>query len=186
MDKINLIVGENLKKIRKERNLTLKEMSDITGVSKSMLGEIERSVSNPTITVLWKIAGGLKIPFTQLIHSEKASVNIVRSSEMGTVNSSGEFKISSIFNYDPEKKFEIYTMFFPAKSKSEIKQHNKGIEEYILVFQGKLVVEINAIKHKLSTGDSITFLSDIPHRYLNEDDEETKVYSIMYYSDNNK
>lgn len=184
MDKINLIVGENLKKIRKERNLTLKEMSDITGVSKSMLGEIERSVSNPTITVLWKIAGGLKIPFTQLIDREKASVNIVRKTEMGTVKSSEEFKISSIFNYDPEKKFEIYTMVFPAGSKSEIKEHNKGIEEYILVFQGELVVEIDNIKHELFTGDSITFLSDTPHRYINESNEETQVYSIMYYADN--
>ncbi|SHJ90581.1 transcriptional regulator, XRE family with cupin sensor [Dethiosulfatibacter aminovorans DSM 17477] len=186
MDKINVIVGENLKKIRKERNLTLKEMSDITGVSKSMLGEIERSVSNPTIAVLWKIASGLKIPFTQLIHSEKASVNIVRSPDMKIINSGDEFTISSIFDYDPEKKFEIYTISFPVKSKSEIKQHNKGIEEYILIFEGELVVEIGGVKHQLNTGDSITFLGDIPHRYLNESNMETKVYSIMYYTDNNK
>lgn len=186
MDKINIIVGENLRKIRKDRNLTLKEMADITGVSKSMIGEIERSVSNPTISVLWKIASGLKIPFTQLIHNEKASVNIVRSSDMKTINLDDEFKISSVFDYDPEKKFEIYTISFPVNSKSEVKQHNKGIEEYILIFEGELVVEIDGIKHQLNTGDSITFLGHIPHRYLNESNIESKVYSIMYYKDNNK
>ena len=127
MDKINSIVGENLKKIRKERNLTLKEMADITGVSKSMLGEIERSVSNPTITVLWKIVGGLKIPFTQLIQDEEVSVKIVRNTDVELINPGEAFKISSIYNYDPEKQFEIYNMTFPSKTEGEIKQHNKGI-----------------------------------------------------------
>lgn len=181
MEKINSIVGENLKNIRKDRNLTLQEMSDITGVSKSMLGEIERSVSSPTITVLWKIVSGLKIPFTHLLQDQKVSVIIVKSSDQDVVTTDDAFKITPIFNYESEKKFETYSMTFPAFSKGDIKNHNKGIVEYLFVYKGELVVEIGDTEYNVNTGDSIRFFADSPHRYINKSDEETKVYSIMYY-----
>ena len=49
------MIGEQLKKIRKQKNLTLEQVSALTSVSKPMLGQIERGRSVPTITTLWKI-----------------------------------------------------------------------------------------------------------------------------------
>ena len=50
MDNLNLIIANNLKRIRDERKLSLDKVADLTGVSKSMLGQIERGESNPTIS----------------------------------------------------------------------------------------------------------------------------------------
>ncbi|PAB59853.1 helix-turn-helix domain-containing protein [Anaeromicrobium sediminis] len=185
MERIRSIVGNNLRIIRKEKQLTLQELSDITGVSKSMLGEIERSVTNPTITVLWKIVGGLKIPFTMLIQEEKPTVTMVREKDTKSFIEKDEFKISSIFEFDPEKKFEIYHIQFSPGSKHESKGHNKGVEEYTFVYEGELVTEVDGEKFRLNAGDSIRFEAENTHAYINEGHKDAKAYSIIFYGSGN-
>ena len=65
-------LSNNLKVIREERNLSLDKLSEMTGVSKSMLRQIEIGQSSPTIATIWKIANGLRIPFTALLKEQKA------------------------------------------------------------------------------------------------------------------
>ena len=65
------IVGKRLKSIRLEKQLSLDEVSKLTDVSKPMLGQIERGQSSPTITTLWKIAVGLKIPLSSLLEEKE-------------------------------------------------------------------------------------------------------------------
>ena len=60
MEKNSLQIGERLKEIRKTRGLTLDAVSEMTDVSKPMLGQIERGQASPTINTLWKISNGLK------------------------------------------------------------------------------------------------------------------------------
>ena len=64
---VNKIIAQNVKKLREKRKLTLDAASEITGVSRSMLAQIEKGDVNPTISVLWKIAGGYKVSFTSLL-----------------------------------------------------------------------------------------------------------------------
>ena len=64
---INLTVAQNIKHIREEKKLTLDAAASITGVSRSMLAQIEKGDVNPTISILWKIANGYKVSFTSLV-----------------------------------------------------------------------------------------------------------------------
>ena len=60
-------IGSVIRRVRTERELTLEEASQRAGVSSSMLGQIERGESNPTVSTLWKIAEGLRISFSELM-----------------------------------------------------------------------------------------------------------------------
>ena len=71
MEQPNLKIGEKLKKIRMIQHLTLEEAAAVTGVSKPMLGQIERSQSVPTVTTLWKIATGLKVPLSSFLEESQ-------------------------------------------------------------------------------------------------------------------
>lgn len=62
MDAMSSRISENLRQIRKEKKLSLDSMAEQTGVSKSMLGQIERGESSPTVATLWKIATGCIFP----------------------------------------------------------------------------------------------------------------------------
>ena len=67
MEPMNLRIGEKLKSIRMARTLSLDDTAALTGVSKPMLGQIERGQSVPTVTTLWKIATGLKTPLSAFL-----------------------------------------------------------------------------------------------------------------------
>ncbi|MDY5211800.1 helix-turn-helix domain-containing protein [Intestinibacter sp.] len=71
-------VGRNLKRLRKSLGLSLDEASKLTGVSKAMLGQIEREESSPTISTLWRISSGLKINFISLLDDNKSELVLVK------------------------------------------------------------------------------------------------------------
>ena len=64
---INAVVSENARRLREEKRLTLDEAARLTGVSRSMLAQIEKGDVNPTISMVWKIDNGYKVSFTSLV-----------------------------------------------------------------------------------------------------------------------
>ena len=107
------IVGKRLKSIRLEKQLSLDEVSKLTDVSKPMLGQIERGQSSPTITTLWKIAVGLKIPLSSLLEEKEKECTVVdiRSKE-AIVEANGKMIAYPIFSFDPNRNIEIYYICF--------------------------------------------------------------------------
>src|SRR5262249_33086824 len=71
------VVGENLRRLRTQRGLSLEKLSKASGVSRAMLGQVELGQSAPTINVLWKIARALGVPFSTLITQRGAGTTRV-------------------------------------------------------------------------------------------------------------
>ena len=66
MDTMNKIIARNIKRLREDLKLCMDELARVSGVSKSMLAQIERGEGNPTISTLWKISNGMNVPFDAL------------------------------------------------------------------------------------------------------------------------
>ena len=66
MNSMNLIVARNIKRLREEKKLSMDELAKLSGVSKSMLAQVERGEGNPTLSTLWKLSNGMKVPFNAL------------------------------------------------------------------------------------------------------------------------
>ena len=77
MEEIHHILAKNLKGIRERKKLSLEKVSELTGVSKTMIGQIERGESSPTLTTIWKIANGLKTSFTSLMNEPQPQAKVV-------------------------------------------------------------------------------------------------------------
>ena len=77
MNSMNLIVARNIKRLREEKKLSMDELAKLSGVSKSMLAQVERGEGNPTLSTLWKLSNGMKVPFNALTVSPKASYEVV-------------------------------------------------------------------------------------------------------------
>ena len=69
-----MIVAKNIRRLREESKLSMDELSKLSGVSKSMLAQIERGEENPTISTLWKLSNGMKVPFDALTVRDRKSV----------------------------------------------------------------------------------------------------------------
>ena len=68
MKEVNELIGINLKKMREERGYSIGKLSEIVEVSKSMLSQIEKGETNPSVGTIWKIANGLRVSFTSLLN----------------------------------------------------------------------------------------------------------------------
>src|SRR3954469_11741930 len=75
------VVGENLRRLRAQRGLSLEKLAQQSGVSRAMLGQIELGQSAPTINVLWKVASGLGVTFSALLTSQQRSGPLVLRAE---------------------------------------------------------------------------------------------------------
>ena len=100
------IIARNLNELRMERNLTLGQLSKISGISKAMLSDIEKGDSNPTINTIWKIANGLKVPYTKLMENVEKEATVVRKSEPTVQTGETEhYRIYCYFTNTPVRNF---------------------------------------------------------------------------------
>ena len=179
---VNRTIAENFRKIREGRKMSLDTVSRLSGVSKSMLGQIERGEVNPTISVLWKIANGLKISFTSFLERETEDTQIVREQDiMPMVECGGMFINHPIFSFDEERRFEIYRIGMLPGCAFESSAHLIGTEEYITVFTGEAVVIIDGREENMRAGDSIRFKADVAHGYRNDGEVPVEMSMILYY-----
>lgn len=175
-------IGERLKEIRTNRSLTLDDTAKITGVSKPMLGQIERGQSIPTITTLWKIATGLKVPLSSFLEEQQPEYNIVGLAQDAVISEDhGRMRAYPLFPYDPIRNVEIFYIEFDAGCEHISERHNDGVEEYILVQTGTLQLVLNGQEITLTQNQAIRFKADIPHGYNNPFDTTCTVYNIIFY-----
>ena len=185
MEQVLLKIGERLKEIRNTRHLTLDEVAELTGVSKPMLGQIERGQSSPTINVLWKISTGLKIPLSFFCRQPETEYTVAGLPEKEMITEEdGGIRAYPLFPFDPSRNLEVFYIEFDAKVTHYSLPHVAGMEEYILPVQGNLKMVIGGNEVFLQERQSIRFGADISHKYHNVSDEVCNVYNVIFYPDN--
>jgi len=162
--------------------MTLDVLAEITGVSKPMLGQIEREQSSPTITTLWKIATGLKVPLSFFLQEEKTKYSVVDPSKQEAVSAeNGAMRAYTLFSYDPIRNFEAFYIEFDPGCIHTSDKHNDNVEETIYVIRGKLDMVINDEKVTLSEKQAIRFSANITHSYQNNYEELCCIYNTIFY-----
>lgn len=182
MKNLNLIIGNKLKDIRNKRNLSLDEMAKLTGVSKAMLGQIERGQSNPTVSTLWKIATGLKVSFSLFIDENQDDLKTICQNNITPIlEDNGKMRLYPIFPFDANKGFEIFTIELEPGCDHISVPHNDGVEEYIIVTEGQIEMNINDKKFILQKGNSMKFMANKPHTYKNTSQYISVFQNIILY-----
>lgn len=178
---INLTIASNIKNAREAKKLTLDSAAEITGVSRSMLSQIEKGDVNPTISILWKIANGYKISFTSLVEKlgdDDVFIPCV-SPIVEDVNS--KYYNYPTFPFDDQKLFEMYRIIIDVGGHLEAEPHLAHSEEYITVFEGTLEVKLEKSTYTLNNGDSLKFKADQKHSYKNISDQKVTLSMLIFY-----
>ncbi|RHX84494.1 helix-turn-helix domain-containing protein [Leptospira stimsonii] len=182
---ITEVVKENLKLIRHTKGFSLDKLASRCGVSRAMLSQIEQGKSVPTISVLWKIANGLNVPFSELLKEKGTEGVIVMKAENTKVlfSSSKVFSSRALFPYNGNRKTEFYELILKPGGIEVAESHQSGTTENIVVVSGKLRLRVGEKVVELEPKDSVFFRADIPHEYSNPTDQETLMYLVMDYRD---
>ncbi len=181
MDSMNMIVAKNIKRLREEKKLSMDELAKLSGVSKSMLAQIERGGGNPTISTLWKISNGMKVPFDSLTVRPKSLYEIVKTSELQPLlEDGGKVKNYSIFPDDENRRFAVYYLELDEGSYWESEPHLKGTTEFITISTGKIEINADGQSFVIKKGDSIRFKADTVHSYKNVGNEPVILHMILF------
>lgn len=176
-------VANNCKRIREEKKLTLDSAATITGVSRSMLAQIEKGDVNPTISVLWKIANGYKVSFTRLVEPEGPPTQVLRAGIIvPIIEDEGGYINYPAFPFDERLSCETYRILIRPGGRLEARPHMAGTEEWITVFSGQVEIGVGEETFRLEEGDSIRFPADRPHSYHNGGTEQVQMSMLIYYS----
>lgn len=179
------VVGANLRRLRTRRGLSLERLSQLSGVSRAMLGQIELGQSAPTINVLWKIARALEVTFSALISTRSQSgALILRSSEAKVLTSKDRsFSSRALFPFDEPRRVEFYELRLTPGGVETADAHAPGTSENLVVTAGTVEIDVAGETHRLDAGDSILFEADSPHAYRNAGRGEAVMYLVMTYAE---
>ncbi len=177
-----MTLGERIKRVRNEKNLSLRDLAATLELSASFISQIEQGKASPSIENLKKIANALDCKVSYLIEDEevKKDTVLIRVKERNVVESmDSKTKISLLTSADIEKTMEpiLYEIMPQGESGKDFYHHNG--EEFVFVIEGSLEVYINEDLYRLEEGDSIYFKSNQKHKFKNSSDKITKALWVV-------
>ncbi len=181
---INEHLGRRVKKLRGDRGWSLDNLAQASGVSRSMLSEIEREKANPTLAVTYRIANAFGMGIAELIEtSEKqAAIQVVRATDRGQVyRADKNCQIRTLSPLNLEKDVEFYEVTIRIKGELRSTPHYEGTREFLTVEKGTVRLESADDSAELSVGDSATYRADVPHSILNIGEGEAVLFLVDIY-----
>ncbi|MFT6874982.1 MAG: transcriptional regulator with XRE-family HTH domain [Granulosicoccus sp.] len=167
-DEITKRLASRLKQARQERSLSLEALANLSGVSKSMLSQVERGESSPTVAFMWNLTKALNVDFAGLLDSgpnERSPIReIIRAEQTPVILSQGEgCKIRILSAPESVGDTEIYDLEFEANAMLASEPHRSGCIENLTVFAGTLIVTTDGVSESINKGDTIRYCADRPH-----------------------
>lgn len=182
---INENLGRRVKKLRTDRGWSLEELAGASGVSRSMLSEIEREKANPTLTVTFRIARAFGLTLQELIESAETSaskIQVIRASDRAQVyRSDKQCEIRTLSPLNLEKDVEFYELTLRPGGALRSQPHFEGTREFLTVEEGGVRIESGTDTDELTKGDSGTYRADVPHAILNTGRGPAVVFLVVIY-----
>jgi transcriptional regulator with XRE-family HTH domain len=174
-------LANQLRLLRAQRGWSLEELATVSGVSRSMLSQIERDETNPTVVVALAIAKALGVSLDELAHgpSEGSPLEVIHGSDSQYVYRSDEScRIRTLSPLAAHRELEFYEITLPPGGELRSAPHFAGTREFLTVHEGSVEVESADHAVKLESGDSVTYPADVPHAIVNLGPEPCVTYLI--------
>lgn len=183
-ESINENLGRRVKKLRGDRGWSLEELAAASGVSRSMLSEIERERANPTLSVTYRIARAFGLALQDLIESadSASSIQLIRADDKAQVfRSDKQCQIRTLSPLNLEKDVEFYELRLPPGGALRSQAHVDGTREFLTVEEGSVSLESGTSKEELAKGDSATYRADVAHAIVNSARRDAVVFLVVIY-----
>lgn len=182
----SVTIGEKIKELRTSKNLTLKQLSEKTGLSTGLLSQLERGISSIAIDSLESISKALGVNLTTFFDNPPAESDgpIVYSFDH-QYNQIAPKIFQTVLNRNASS-YEMLprlTQLMPqANAEEEIEMYSHNGEEFIYVLEGTVTLLLESRKHILNPGDCVQFKSTISHNWINNTNQIVKLLTVNFPS----
>lgn len=174
-------LAANVRRLRQERGLTLDALALRCGVSRAMISKVERAAAVPTATVLGKLAGGLEVGLSQLVGDQQAREPVLLQPEQQPAYRDPEtsFTRRSLSPLFPDRRVDFAFNTLPPGQSAVFPPHHRGVEEYLFVSRGELVVVVDGTRFVVGQASSLFYHGHVVHEYRNETGEAVEFYVVV-------
>jgi transcriptional regulator with XRE-family HTH domain len=174
-------LGVRVRERRLARGFSLDALAAASGVSRSMISEIERGAKMPTVLVMARLATALGTTVSRLIGEEQPEpIVVLRRAEQAVVADATGWERQILSPNLPGVEFEFIRTAVPAGvAVGEFAPHGPGSREYVAVETGTLTVTIDGVGHVLHPRDAIYYAGDRTHAFANDGSAECVYYTVM-------
>ncbi len=159
-------LGKTIQRLRKAYNLSLSELAEQSGVAKSIISQIERNETNPTLATIWRLSQALDISIERVLATGDDEPFIERSSKADTpilVSDDGRMRLAIIGWIKTVEWLQWYDVTADPGGSLESDAHQRGSVECLSVLSGEFEVEAGGITQKAKAGETLRYRCDRPH-----------------------
>jgi transcriptional regulator with XRE-family HTH domain len=174
-------LGLRIRARRRAQGLALEQLAELSGVSRSMVSDVERGAKTPTVLVLDRLATALGTSIARLLDEPVGNALVVlRNAQQRVVRDPAGWQRRILSPVLPGVEFEFMrTTLGPGVDAGEFSPHQPGSREYVAIESGRLTLTIDGQMSTLDSGDSVYFPGDCRHGFANGGDVECVYYLVM-------
>ena len=180
-DTILEALPNRLREARKAQGLSLDAVARLSGVSRSMVSQIERGESSPTISTLWNLTRALNVDFAGLMDhgAEGDRIETLRASDVPAIEKRGQgCRIGILSPPEEAGGHEVYDIRFDAGGRLKSQPHARGAVEQVTVLEGAVRVTSGSAGTELGVGDTARYAADVAHE-IAAPDGPARVFLIV-------
>lgn len=154
-----------LKEARRAKGLSLDAVARLSGVSRSMVSQIERGESSPTVATLWNLTQALQVDFAGLLDQRAPPrIKVIRAEAAPVIGGRGQgVTIRILSPAETVGEHEVYDLTFATAGRLPSDPHSPGCREHLTVLEGTLRVTSGEDSQQLHAGDTARYSADRPH-----------------------
>lgn len=177
-------LGARVKKLRTARGWSLESLANASGVSRSMLSQIEREQANPTLAVTLRIAQAFGMSLGDLVEipAVTSAVAVIRAADRAFhYRSDKNIRIRTLSPLNLEKDVEFYEVQLQPGGALRSAPHFEGTREFLTVERGTVRIESGSDSDTLNAGDSASYRADVAHAIVNAGKSVVTLFLVVSY-----
>ncbi len=166
-------LGKTIRRLRQAYNYSLGDLSEQSGVAKSIISQIEKNETNPTLGTLYKLARALNSPIEDILRGDDSPALIEKLGPAGTpllVSEDGRCRRRIVGWIRTVELVQWYYLEAEPGGTLESDPHPSGSIENLTVLAGAVSVTVGEEQFRLGAGETARYCGDRPHRITNEGD----------------
>jgi transcriptional regulator with XRE-family HTH domain len=181
VDTVTRRIGEVIRAHRLSRSLSLGELAEQAGLSKSALARLEAAGGNPSVDTLFRLSRALRLPLGALLGEPPAPrVHVVRARASESIDGEDGLRGWLLHAEGRAHRAELIEIELPAGLDRVSEPHLPGTEELVLAVSGVIVTGPQDDPQRLEPGDAVVFQADTAHVYRAPDGPARGVNWIIY------
>src|SRR5436305_1352335 len=166
-------LGKTIQRLRKAYNLSLSELAEQSGVAKSIISQIERNETNPTLATIWRLSQALDVSIERVLATADEEPFVEKSSRADTpilVSDDGKCRLAIIGWIKTVEWLQWYDFSADPGGALESDAHQRGSVECLSVLEGELEIEVAGVTERAGAGETLRYRCDRPHVIRNVSD----------------